>query len=319
MKIAADIDLGLLKFLTTPLSLPANLGALGQLAEMGKKHVLEIMSHAADEGVLPAEVLLVQVIHIRPDHVDFGSPTIVRHNQHRKFLAADVVHALGVERNTQKSFFKKASGHNVGGGVVALISKKPSKCNFSALDSNLLHMILNNPASVDEGALNFQPSSNEGEWIAIESFWEILKSNRDSFEAEFQRLSTLPEVDFRKQSKDDDALAPGMEVLCEEDYLRHFSPLVACGDVLLCAPTIYLRANIGADAPAIGGGGCMFILSKTPTTASIRRLYLFSHKIISTVWAYQDLVRIAAETTLQKPAERNIRHHTEQEGQRGFR
>jgi hypothetical protein len=109
MKPAADIDPGLLKFLTTPLKLPANLGAWEQLATIGKEWVRNLLRSAAKDGVLPRQVDLVQVIHIRPDHVDFGSPTIVRNKHHRRLLTADIVQALCVkESKGSESFFKQS-------------------------------------------------------------------------------------------------------------------------------------------------------------------------------------------------------------------
>lgn len=300
MKTAADIDPGLLKFLTTPLKLPVNLGAWEQLAVIGKKEVLTLMSLAASERVLPDQVLLAQIIHIRPDHVDFGSPALVRREQHRRLLAADVAQAVGV-KDSGKSFFRQASQDNTPGGVVALISKTQSKHDFASSDSQFIQIVLKNPFAID--GTNLKYSAGEGDWLRIDSFESILAENSTTLADELQKLASAPEPSFASPRITNRKKTKSMEILCEKDYLRHFSPLVACGDVLLCAPTVHLPENERDQIASIGGGGCMFVLTGTPDVALIRRLSLFTHKIIATIWAYQDLVRMAAEKSRAAGAE----------------
>jgi len=193
MKTAADIDPGLLKFLTTPLKLPVNLGAWEQLAVIGKKEVLTLMSLAASEHVLPDQVLLAQIIHIRPEHVDFGSPALVRREQHRRLLAADVAQAVGV-KDSGKSFFRQASQDNTPGGVVALISKTQSKHHFALSDSQFIQIVLKNPFAID--GTNLKYSAGEGDWLRIDSFESILAENSTTLADELQKLASAPEPSF---------------------------------------------------------------------------------------------------------------------------
>lgn len=304
MKATNDLDSATLRFVTAPLRFPANLSAWEELASIGRSEVQALISMAAEEGVLPEQVLLVQVIHVRPDHVDFGSPAVVRRERHKQLLAADVVQAIGV-RDSGKSFFKQAAEDSARGGIVALISKRISKQDFSPLDSRFVSLHLKNPAAIDGVNLSYSPKANDarGDWFLIKRFEDVLDENAAALAAELQQVSAAPEPRFEKHVKDS-PMTQSMEILCESDYLRHFAPLVSCGDVLLCAPTIYnLPPNQHEQRLSIGGGGCMFVLAEQPDVALVRRLSLFSHKIIATIWAYQDLVRMAAEKSRAAGAE----------------
>lgn len=279
--MSMKLDAAFSQFLATPVRLPEleNIGDAERLIAEGRKHVKDLIKKAICNGVLPPGIKFLQCVHVRPGHVDLGSPLAVHRDHHQQIVSANLLRAHQVQPKNS-FFFEVMQNKGLPHGAVALISKdRAVKKLRGTSEPPFIKVWFDKPLAPDVKKLTgYSEKPLCDGWHWIDNLEELLRVNHGWLSA------YASEPDHWELS-----VPTGINI-SDEFIKASIAPLVACGHVLLCAPAIY--ASDSKDP--LGGGGCMFVLERLPDVHLIRRLFLVSQKLISTISTYQDFVRSAS-------------------------